>query len=164
MFKKKSQEWFAISLSRTINADWSEQNYFCTIVKSVSHKWTYYHFFYTLLNFTQLVFTYLPSNLQLLIDLINKSQNAPVPYPTMLHSEQRCAHFCSEWSIVGYGTGAFWDLWNWFIQLAQTVHSVTLTHHISAIVENFTSNGYNRHDYQGPFLLTWIIFNPSMDK
>ena len=20
-------------------------------------------------------------------------------------------HFCSEWSIVGYGTGAFWDLW-----------------------------------------------------
>ena len=29
----------------------------------------------------------------------------------MLHSEQKCAHFCSEWSIVGYGTGAFWDLW-----------------------------------------------------
>ena len=22
----------------------------------------------------------------------------------MLHSEQKCAHFCSEWSIVGYGT------------------------------------------------------------
>ena len=22
-----------------------------------------------------------------------------------------CAHFCSEWSIVGYGTSAFWDLW-----------------------------------------------------
>ena len=20
-------------------------------------------------------------------------------------------HFCSEWGIVGYGTGAFWDLW-----------------------------------------------------
>ena len=46
------------------------------------------------------------------IDLIHKSQNAPVPYPTILHSEQKCAHFCSEWSIVGYGTGAFWDLWN----------------------------------------------------
>ena len=29
-------------------------------------------------------------------DLIHKSQNAPVPYPTMLHSEQKCAHFCSE--------------------------------------------------------------------
>ena len=49
------------------------------------------------------------------IDLIHKSQNAPVPYPTMLNSEQKCAHFCSEWSIVGYGTGAFWDLLNWSI-------------------------------------------------
>ena len=49
------------------------------------------------------------------IDLNHKSQTAPVPYPTMLHSEQKCAHFCSEWSIVGYGTGAVWDLWNWSI-------------------------------------------------
>ena len=45
------------------------------------------------------------------IDQFHKSQNAPVPYPTILHSEQKCAHFCSEWSIVRYGTGAFWDLW-----------------------------------------------------
>ena len=45
------------------------------------------------------------------IDQFHKSQNAPVLYPTILHSEQKCAHFCSEWSIVGYGTGAFWDLW-----------------------------------------------------
>ena len=49
------------------------------------------------------------------IDLIYKSQNALVPYPIMLHSEQNRAHFCSEWSIMGYGTGAFWDLWNWSI-------------------------------------------------
>ena len=49
------------------------------------------------------------------IDLIHKSQNAPVPYPTMQHPEQKCAHFCSECCIVGYGTGAFWDLWNWSI-------------------------------------------------
>ena len=55
------------------------------------------------------------------IDLIHKSQNAPVPYTTMLHSEQKCAHFCSEWSIVGYGTGAFWDLWNWSILVTATV-------------------------------------------
>ena len=47
-----------------------------------------------------------------MIDLIHKSQNTPVPYPTMLHPEQKCAHFCSGWSIVGYGTGAFWELWN----------------------------------------------------
>ena len=29
----------------------------------------------------------------------------------MHHSEQKCAHFCSEWCIVGYGTGALWNLW-----------------------------------------------------
>ena len=45
------------------------------------------------------------------IDQFHKSQNAPVPYPTMPHSEQKWSYFCSEWSIVGYGTGAFWDLW-----------------------------------------------------
>ena len=44
-------------------------------------------------------------------DRFHKSQNAPVPYPTMLHSEQKCAHFCTVLSIVGYGTGIFWDLW-----------------------------------------------------
>ena len=31
----------------------------------------------------------------------------------MLNSEQKCAHYCSEWNIVGYGTCALWDLWNW---------------------------------------------------
>ena len=34
----------------------------------------------------------------------------------MHHSEQKCAHFCSEWCIVGYGTGALWDLWIWCIR------------------------------------------------
>ena len=29
----------------------------------------------------------------------------------MHHSEQKCTHFCSEWYIMGYGTGALWDLW-----------------------------------------------------
>ena len=43
------------------------------------------------------------------IDQSHKSHNAPVPYPMMLHSEQKCAHFCSEWYIMGYGTGALWD-------------------------------------------------------
>ena len=35
---------------------------------------------------------------------------SPAPYPTIHHSEQKCAHFCSEWCIVGYGTGALWAL------------------------------------------------------
>ena len=44
------------------------------------------------------------------IDQPRKFQNAPVPYPTMLHSEQKCAQFCSEWSIVEYRAGALWEL------------------------------------------------------
>ena len=44
------------------------------------------------------------------IDQFHKSQNAPVPYLTMFHSEQKCAHFCSGWSILGNGTGACWHL------------------------------------------------------
>ena len=47
----------------------------------------------------------------IIIDQFHKSQNAPVPYPKMFHSEQKCSHFCSEWCIVGYGSGALWDLW-----------------------------------------------------
>ena len=43
------------------------------------------------------------------IDQFHKSQDAPVPYHTMLHSEQKCGHFCSELSTVG--TCAFCDLW-----------------------------------------------------
>ena len=39
---------------------------------------------------------------------IHKSHDASVPYPAMHHSEQKCAHFCSEWCIVGYETGASW--------------------------------------------------------
>ena len=45
------------------------------------------------------------------IDRSHRSHSAIVPYPTM----HQCAHFCSEWCIVGYGTGALWDLWIWFI-------------------------------------------------
>ena len=40
----------------------------------------------------------------------NSRHDIPVSYPTMHHWEQKCAHFCSQWCIVGYGTGALWDL------------------------------------------------------
>ena len=46
------------------------------------------------------------------IDLINKSHNAPVPYP------QRTIH-------VSYGTGALWYVWDWFIP--ETYHAVQVT-------------------------------------
>ena len=39
------------------------------------------------------------------------SDNAHVVYPRVHHSEQKCAYFCFEWCIVGYGTCAWWDLW-----------------------------------------------------
>ena len=48
------------------------------------------------------------------IDKFHKSQNAPfhmMAYPTMLQLEQKYADFCFEWSIMGYGTDAFWDMW-----------------------------------------------------
>ena len=49
------------------------------------------------------------------IDQYHKSHNAPVPYPKMHFAEQKCAHFCSEGCIVGYGTGALGDLSDWSI-------------------------------------------------
>ena len=36
------------------------------------------------------------------VKFIHKSHNAPVPYPTMYHSEQKCMHFFSN--------GALWDI------------------------------------------------------
>ena len=47
-----------------------------------------------------------------IIDLIHKPHKAPITYPTMHHSEEKYAHFCSDWCIVVYGTGASWDLWD----------------------------------------------------
>ena len=56
------------------------------------------------------------------------SHNVPFPDPTIHHSEQKCAHFCSEWWIVGFGTGALWDLWDWFIiQVLAMIDCYTFT-------------------------------------
>ena len=46
-----------------------------------------------------------------------------VPYPTIHHSKQKWAYSCSEWSIMGYETGAFWDLWITVGQLICNVQS-----------------------------------------
>ena len=40
----------------------------------------------------------------------HKLHDATVPCPTIHHSEQICAHVCSEWCIVGYGTCELWNL------------------------------------------------------
>ena len=89
-----------------------------------------------------------------LIDLIYKSQNASVPYPTMLHSEQKCAHFCSEWSIVGYGIGAFWDLWNWsIVVLFSPNHNLITLYHLTVTL--FSTN----HNLVTLYHLTVILFS-----
>ena len=63
----------------------------------------------------------------------HKCDNAPVPYPTIHH----IAHFCSKvsccgvrdrcivefvssvpkWCVVGYGTCALWELWDWSLSI-----------------------------------------------
>ena len=48
------------------------------------------------------------------IDPFYKFHNVSDIYPTMHHfvpeKLQTCAHFCNKWCVVGYGTGALWDL------------------------------------------------------
>ena len=43
-------------------------------------------------------------------DEYHKFHSAPVPYPSIHLSEQKCLHFCSKWCFVRYGTGALCDL------------------------------------------------------
>ena len=71
------------------------------------HEWNVFYFIQISLNFVPDV-------------PIDPSYNASVPYPTIHHSEQKYVHFCSEWCIVRYGTGALWDLWIWSIDNRST--------------------------------------------
>ena len=67
-----------------------------------------------------------------------------VPYPTKHHSEQKCAHFCFEWCIVGYGTGALCHLWDWSIS---SISSNIVTPHgrtISRLSETCQSSVHNQ--------------------
>ena len=82
-------------------------------------------------------------------DLNYKSHNAPVPYPTMQHSEQKCAHFCSECCIVGYRTGALWDLWDWSV-----VQDDTTSKHIKTQYRAHISWIYG--SLFGGFKMDWV--------
>ena len=55
----------------------------------------------------------------------HKFHNAPVPYPTMHYSEQKCAYFCFEWYILRYGTGTFGGLWDWSTLWQRVSHCVS---------------------------------------
>ena len=60
-------------------------------------------------------------------DLSHKSHNVPVPYFTIYHSEQQCAHFCCEWGIIGYGTDGMWDLWIRSSELTHVLEFISQT-------------------------------------
>ena len=62
----------------------------------------------------------------------------------MQHSEQKCAHFCSEWCILGYGTGAFWDLW------IRSILNINVEHQMS-------QNKRESNKYTGIFFLQSIL-------
>ena len=62
------------------------------------------------------------------IDPLHKSHNALDRYPTMHHYVTEmsiCAHFVTKWCIVGYGTGALWDLYNRFILIGIFWNEIT---------------------------------------
>ena len=48
----------------------------------------------------------------IIINQSHKSHCPSVPYLIMHHSKHKCAHFRSEWCIVGYGNDALWDSWD----------------------------------------------------
>ena len=63
--------------------------------------------------------------------------NALFSYPTTLVSKQKCAYFYSKWSIMGYETCTFWDLWirsilcirhQWNIVITDTGIHIALYH------------------------------------
>ena len=65
-------------------------------------------------------------------DLSHKSSNASDKYPTIHHF---VAEMCMyKMCIVGYGTGALWDLWDWWPNLcwyhSQAIVKVTEDSHI----------------------------------
>ena len=85
------------------------------------------------------------------IGICHKSHNTPVPYQTMHHSEQKCAHLFSEKWIVGYGTGKLFD---WCIR------SIRI-HVINVLVYLFMCSILSFHDYtqtsSGEWWLTFKI-------
>ena len=78
--------------------------------------------------------------------------NVPVPYPTVHHSEQKCAQFYSEWCIVGYGTGASWDFWDWWDWLINLLWPYGISSFMSLGKSNFNRNRWYR-------FRIWLIEN-----
>ena len=62
------------------------------------------------------------------IDSSHKSHNASDKYPTMHHFiTEMCTHLVTKWCIVGFGTGALWDLWGGSIPCKQSHSDARIT-------------------------------------
>ena len=57
------------------------------------------------------------------IDMLHKSHNAPVPYPTMHHFEPEISYKMVHCGIFSY---ALWDLWDGFISFTMAVFENSL--------------------------------------
>ena len=119
--------------------------------------------------------------IQIQLDQIHKSHNAPVPYPTTYQSEQKYTHFYTDWSIVGYGTVALWDLFDWsnvwvgrkvtghisdILGTCLTAHTSSLTHwgratHIcvSKLTIIGSDNGLSPSRRQPIIWTNWTLWN-----
>ena len=80
----------------------------------------------------------------------HKFRKSPVPYPTRYHSEQRCAHFCSEWCIVEYGTGPLWGI----VRLLYYVYCFCLV-----VCCYDLETVHFIHIFHGYFISTWGFIN-----
>ena len=82
-----------------------------------------------------------------------KSHDAPVPYSTMQHSEQKCVHFYSEWCIARYGAGALLDLWIWSIALTDLLYYTVIrfSHNICL------SCAHHGHQSKGKRNSGWLL-------
>ena len=60
-------------------------------------------------------------------------------------SEQKCAHFCSEWCIVEYRTCAFWDMWDWCIVSVNGINRPNTMTYSDAVMDKFESFKMRRH-------------------
>ena len=116
-----------------------------------------------------------------LIDLLHKSHNVPVPYPTMHHFvTEMCTQvhiFVTKRCIVGYLSNALWDLWDssTFRHMGKGTisHEWTLENasfqycHISCnmtLSVQFSPNFHDRHTIGGVKGSTRGAFCPLWDK
>ena len=92
--------------------------------------------------------------------MFHKSQNASEKYPTMHHFvAEMCTHVhisVTKYCIVGYGTDAFWDLWDGSNRSGSTLNEVMACHLFSAKPLHEPSPTYCHLNTETNFSEIWI--------